>query len=429
MNRLKVANGSTHYNYLGDGQFMEVTNALGHKSIYEYDDQSRLVSITRANGMKRQFTRNSNGRVIQVNQTATSGMSSVTDFVYDDGRLVKINMPSEGILSGFYYENGSVNPYGRQVRARFEKDIKPDYVKHLLDFYLLSPSNQKSEKLRRSLVPPNNKGADQIDYDQYGQVTKHTNALGERISFQYDEMDNITQVTDARGVITGFKYNGFGAMIREDSPATGTTIFQYDEAGNLMKEIRENGVRTIRSYDPLNRLKKEIFRKHSLDKKVVLYTYDACKGGVGRLCSVKGGGLMTRYSYNALGQYTKVRVLRDGETYEEITKYAYTDAGQLSKLHYPSGLIVNYHYNKQGFLKKVTAKSDNKTFTVVDNVLSDKATSRLIGLSFSNGLETNLTFDDQARLTRLVTNGSREPIEDRQMTYDALGNISSIGPA
>ena len=199
----------------------------------------------------------------------------------------------------------------------------------------------------------------QNDYDPLNRLARTLQDVGgiaAETKFGYDALDNLTKVTDPKGLDTSYAYNGLGDLTTLTSPDTGTTTYTYDSAGNRATQTDARNVATTYSYDSLNRLIQVAYPTSSLN---VTYTYDVnqavCASGetyaVGRLTRMQDGSGTTDYCYDRFGDLVRKVQTTNGKTF--VLRYAYTKAGQLSRLTYPDGAAVDYVRNAQGQTKEV----------------------------------------------------------------------------
>src|SRR3990172_7615105 len=92
-----------------------------------------------------------------------------------------------------------------------------------------------------------------------------------------------------------------GRVYQIVSPDTGTTTYGYDPAGNMVSKTDAKGVTTSYVYDAANRLTKIDFPTDT----DIVYVYDTCVNGKGRLCSMTDASGTASYEYTAKAQIKK----------------------------------------------------------------------------------------------------------------------------
>jgi RHS repeat-associated protein len=218
-------------------------------------------------------------------------------------------------------------------------------------------------------------------------------------------------VTDANNNTTTYKYDDKGRVYQTVSPDTGTTTYSYDPAGNMVSKTDAKGVTISYQYDALNRLTRIGFPTDT----AIVYAYDSCVNGKGRLCSMTDASGTTSYEYWPKRQIKKETKTIDNIQY--ITQYTYDQNGNLKTITYPSGRVITY------------TLSNDKVIGVLNNAanlatnISYKPFGGISLLTYGNGLAGSTSYDNQYRVTA-ITAGSVMSLS--YPTYDANGNIQAI---
>ncbi len=169
------------------------------------------------------------------------------------------------------------------------------------------------------------------------------------------------------------------------------------------------GQTTRHAYDALNRIATSIYA----DGSTVTYSYDTCKHGIGRLCSLSDVSGTTSWEYDGQGNVVSKRQIVEGLTFE--TAYEYDAAGRLVSMTYPSGLVVGFEYH-QGRPTALLINSQPFVTTVTYTPFGTVS-----GWNWSDGDPAYRTFDLDGRL---VAQGLGTA--ERTLGYDPLGNIVAI---
>ncbi|MEP1229093.1 MAG: RHS repeat-associated core domain-containing protein, partial [Litorimonas sp.] len=237
-------------------------------------------------------------------------------------------------------------------------------------------------------------------------------------------------VQDARGVTTHYEYNQRGQIIEEQSAERGSIQYEYDEYGNVVEQRNEGGLIFKRKYDDQNRLTREVMKERGIDRKVTRYNYDNCDNGLGRLCAVNADGNITRYDYNPDGNYTRVATRHNGEDSFETTRYFYNEAGGLDRMHYPTGLVVSYHYADDGFVNRIIGRyetgEDKARFIIANNIRINPETGGLTTLKFGNGLKLKQQFNQDNILANSELFKGSNRLDSFAYTRDDAVNITHI---
>ncbi len=165
-----------------------------------------------------------------------------------------------------------------------------------------------------------------------------------------------------------------GRVYQVISPDTGTTTYQYDPAGNMISKADAKGITISYAYDALNRLTKIDFPTDT----DIVYVYDNCLNGKGRLCSMTDASGTTAYEYSPKGQVKKETKTIDSIQY--VTQYSYDQNGNLKTMTYPSGRVITYTLSND----KVTAVLNNAANLATN--IQYKPFGPMSSLTYGNGL-------------------------------------------
>ena len=176
------------------------------------------------------------------------------------------------------------------------------------------------------------------------------------------------------------------------------------------------GVITAYQYDALNRLTKIDFGAET----DIIYTYDVCGNGKGRLCSVTDQSGNTSYAYSAKGEMTKETKVIQGRTY--VTSYQFDKNGNLQQIAYPSGRTVSYALDAADRTTGVTTTPSGGATQTVASSIAHKPFGGIASLTYGNGLARTVGYDQQYRINSIVTGA----VQNVSYTLDANGNITGI---
>ena len=209
-----------------------------------------------------------------------------------------------------------------------------------------------------------------------------------------------------------------GRVYQAASPDTGTTSYGYDPAGNLVSKTDAKGTTTSYQYDAANRLIKIDF---GADPDIV-YTYDSCGNGKGRLCGTTDQAGTASYEYSAKGELTKETKVTQGRTY--VTSYSFDKNGNLSAITYPSGRKVTYAADAADRVSSVKTTKGATTTTLASSV-AHKPFGGISSLTYGNGLARTVGYDQQYRISSIQTGA----VQNLSYSRDANGNITKITDA
>lgn len=208
----------TQYNYDGNGNLKEITNAKGNKTTMSYNYFDWLESIT-FGGLTKEFDYDDEGKLIRV----TKPNGTQLDYVYDiDGNLVNNNYAS------FTYD----------AKNRLETVGKDG--KTLTYFY---------DDLHRIIKTTYDDKSVEYDYDLNSNVTKIKYPGGLEVNYTYDAKDRLETVEDWNGATTMYQYLDDDRISDINYPNGVTTEYAYDQAGRVISLVTHLNNDTIAGYD------------------------------------------------------------------------------------------------------------------------------------------------------------------------------------
>ena len=265
----------------------------------------------------------------------------------------------------------------------------------------------------------------QTAFDALNRVKQVTDALNGVTKTAYDLRDNPVSVTDPRLHATTYSVNGFGFVTSVVSPDSGTTSFTYDLAGNVKSRTDARKIVTNYTYDALDRPLTRTFPSATAEN--VTFVYDATAGGnygVGRMTSVTDAAGTASFVYDAYGNRFSEKRTIGAIAYN--TSYGYDLAGNVTRLTYPSGLIVNYQRDGRGQVSGVTIQA-NAAATPA-SLASNIAYMPFGGLqsaTLGNGVQLTNGYDLDYRLSTIQAAGATT-LQNLTLGYDPASNVSSI---
>ncbi|WP_285448904.1 RHS repeat-associated core domain-containing protein [Xanthomonas sp. LMC-A-07] len=468
------------------GDLKQVIMPSGQATNYlSYDGAGRPLSVKDANGIVTDYTYHPRGWL------TASKVRGADDSSEADDRITRIDYWPTGLVKQVTQPDGAFTAFTYDAAHRLT-DIT-DNAGNTVHYTLDNAGNRVKEDtkdaagtLKRTLSRVYNQlgqlktqataGSDPTDfeYDANGNATKVTDALAtatqseydplNRLSrtlqdvagikanttFDYDALDKLTKVTDPKGLDTRYEYNGFGDLVKLTSPDTGVTSYTYDSAGNRATQTDARGNTTAYGYDALNRLTKVTYPTSGLN---VSYTYDvtqtACASGetfsIGRLTKMQDGGAITQYCYNRFGDLVRKVQTSNGKAL--VLRYDYTVGGQLRRMTYPDGAVVDYVRNTQGQTTEVGVTPAGGSRQVLLGNASYYPFGPAAGWTYGNGrtlarrydldyrpqaiqdtrpggLEAGFGFDPAGNLTALTPAGN--PTPEIGLGYDALGRLTGL---
>ncbi|MCC4592559.1 hypothetical protein LL974_15585 [Xanthomonas campestris pv. cannae] len=445
------------------GDLWKVTNALGQVTEYlAYDGAGRVLSMKDANGVVTDYTYHPRGWL------TASKVRGSDDSSESDDRITAIDYWPTGLVKQVTQPDGAFTRFTYDAAHRLTDiaDNAGNTIHYTLDNAgnrLKEDTKDASGTLKRTLSRVYNQlgqlatqataQGDPTDfgYDANGNTKTVTDALGHatqndydplnrlartlqdvggiaaETKFGYDALDNLTKVTDPKGLDTTYAYNGLGDLTKLTSPDTGSTTYTYDSAGNRATQTDARNIKTSYGYDALNRLTQVTYPTTSLN---VSYTYDVsqttCASGetyaVGRLTRMQDGSGSTDYCYDRFGELVRKVQTTNGKVF--VVRYAYTKAGQLSRLTYPDGTVVDYVRNAQGQTTEVGVTPPGGTRQVLLNQATYYPFGPVAGWTYGNGRPMQRVLDQDYR--PLAVNDTRRDGLAVGFAFDPVGNLSAL---
>ena len=367
----------------------------------------------------------------QRNQAEDADTFSAKDSIYNkNGLLFKESLPyfsngtskTSATATGYLYSSYIYDPLNR-IKAAANAVGTTTYAYSEWQTTVTDPlSHTKSlhKDARNNLVRVDERNGSSNDYSTY---------------YQYDPAGKLTKITDALSNLRNFVYDGLGRLLKSEDlhvatdTTYGSTTLAYDDAGNLTTKITPNSQTINYSYDDINRPLTEDYTGQGGTE--VVYGYDSCENGKGRLCSATTSAAVANYAYNALG-LVKTESKKIG-TATFMSSNDYDRQGNPTSLIYPDGGTVKYDYNNAGLLEKISKKESGESSYV--DIVSDYDYSPLGQVSYSltgNGSQT-YNYYEPTELYRLKNIFTILPGYDgsgiRTMKSAAVNSLSVPAPA
>jgi RHS repeat-associated protein len=388
---------AAYTDYLASGEIKEIIKNYNttdaSKLTLSYDNAHRLIKVTDQQGNYLQYTLDTEGNQLAEETYDLSGLKKAISQVFDDYDRVDTNTQS-GVTTNFDY--GSDGNLYLQTNGN---NVATEY-----DYDALSRLTQITQDLTTATVPTANT------------ITQ----------FEYDTQDRVKKVTDANGHNTLYDYDDLGRLTSLTSPDTGVDTFIYDPAGNVLSKTDANGNLTSFSYDANNRLTSVDYVGDDLD---VIFNYDETgsgfSNGINQLTSFSDSKSQTILQYDAFGNLIdkkqEVIEVTPGNNIMQNIAYNYDASNRLQSLEYPSGLIVNYHYNNLDQVESIDTILNGQAIDVVNN-LQYLPFGPLQSMDMGNGLSYTSNYDDGYRLNSF----NYGPNYSAVYSYDNNHNITHI---
>ena len=444
----------TNFAYDASGNLTGVTNALGHVTqITAHDASGRPLTTIDANGIATQLSYDARGR-LETRTVNPGAGQSVTGYAYDDrGDVTGITLP-EGATLTYVYDSArrltevqnalgekivyTLDAMGNRTKVdvlsatgqivRTQSHAFDELGRLLRDTGAALQETSYAYDLNGNTVTLTDPvGAVTSNaYDGLNRLVSTTDAQLQATAYAYDARDGLVAVTDARGSVTGYVRNGFGEVIQETSPDRGAVVHVRDEAGNVTRRTDGRGAVTDHTYDALNRALTAT--RPASPAEDVAYSYDDAtpgRHGIGRLTAVSDHTGSRALDYDARGNLTVDERTIGGVVYQ--TAYEWDAADRLTRMVYPSGRIVDYQRDALGRIATVTTQADefSPVVTLAANI-AWQPFGPLAGFDAGNGQATDLSYDQDFRLTGRTTSDGVTDVANITYAHDAAANVTAI---
>ncbi|MFC3341605.1 polymorphic toxin-type HINT domain-containing protein [Paenibacillus abyssi] len=417
------------------------TDALGRKTVYQYDERYRKTAMTYPDGTTERFEYDKHD-----NMTAmTDRNKNVWEYMYDErGNLIRskdpagyqtkirynaLNLPEEIIDP---LENKTILKYDSRGNLVSITDALGAVSRFTVNGQGI-PESMTNAKGETTTIQNNEYGmsgtiADplgnrqeltrdplhritgildalgqqtKLEYDPRGRLTARIDALGNTERYEYDRNSNLTGYTDPAGARTVFEYDGLDKLLSEKDAMGNITRYSYDAFGNMIKVTEANGAVTSYTYNISNR----VASVTDPEGKVSEYEYDG-NGNLIRTVDPNGGE--TRIEYDGRNLPVKVTDANGG-----TSLFSYDAAGRLTQETDPLGHSVGYVYDELGRVVTQTDALGQKTTYTYDDA------GRLVHTTEPNGAQWKLEYDARGMLVKVT-----DPLgQVSAMTRDALGQV------
>ncbi|MBU2713255.1 hypothetical protein, partial [Zooshikella harenae] len=255
------------YSYDAQDNIVEVIDGLGNKVTREFDAMGNLVYEFDANHHIKHFQYNDQQQLVaeaswQLERAPLNDneRKAIPDnvvakrYVYDDQGFKRFVISPEGNISGFNYDT-----YGQLVETYQVNGVR--YPKNKLVLNQGENSAQPTLAELNTLV--SSEQAQQVMcttslYDSHGLIGKVIQHDGQgntqETAFQYDAFGRLLRKIDAAGVAETISYDGLGRILSKINKAGQTTVFRYDDQQHTVATTFSNGLVKTELFDAAGRL-------------------------------------------------------------------------------------------------------------------------------------------------------------------------------
>lgn len=344
----------------------------------------RISNSYRANNIQNENTYDQAGNITQ---KVEKGLT--TNYTYDLSRNLETSR-TEAV--------GTAQE--RKTETTWHADFpKPTEIKELAGGQTLRITtysyDDKGNALSKTITDPQSQESRTwtYEYNQFGQVLKETNPLGQVSTYQYDENNgNLLKTIDYTGIITTYsQHNADGQPQRIESSTGQVVDVVYDDAGRIIqqKQSAQQQHLTSNGYEL------------SWWQEVVNALYDAF-------------GAEQPYEENNQAPEISVNSLNQTAT----TLYEYDPRGLLISTTLPDGEKIEYGYDDAHRLNQIKDQSGNRTVYTL-NANGDITQTEVYGASGQLEAQNQQVYDSLGRLQQNLGNNQQKQIN----TYDANDQV------
>jgi RHS repeat-associated protein len=432
--KIEPDGSATEYTYDDYGNMTSATDAAGNTTTYTYNDDNLVTSITDSLGRQTKYTYDADGNIL----STTDPAGAITQYTYDSrGNIISITAPNGGVTQMAYDANNNLisitDPGGQTTTQAYDRvgnminqtdaagNTTTFQYNSLNQLIIVTDSAGKTTRYtydangNRLSVTDANGNTTTYDYNYRNQLIQTTDAAGFRTSFSYgtggcstcaDGGDRLIALTDARDNTTTYQYDQTGRLMKETDPLGNATTYEYDAKGNMISKTKPDGRTISYYYDELNRLVKRKYPDNTSD----IFQYDAS----GNMTVATNSNIAYYYSYDVNNRITDVTVYDLANLY--TISYQYDTMGNRTMMTTPDGKTINYSYNTNNQMTKIT--SDMGSFTFAYDSLG-----RRIKRTLPNDSYTTYAYDPLSRLTGIKhINAFNQTIDSFAYTHDNVGN-------
>ena len=407
----------------------------GLTTSYTYDNSfGDLIKTTTPDG-------NSYSKTVNWETTNGARYSEVTQRTIDGGKYKKeyfdilgrqVKMEINGFNNQLLSSTSSYNSKGQlysETEAHYSNEAANTNTLEYDNFNRLKSSTNGVSSTSFSYSKLANGQYQIISTNGAGQSNTKTLDAAERIVqmkdnggqlvYTYDSWGNQTKVSLGGKTLITNVFDIYGRQSSLTDINAGTYNYTYDALGRLTKQTDPIGHAITSVYDAFGRITSTAGSEGTT---TYVYYKDASGAKVNdNISKITGfSGDVKSYTYDNLGRQTSESIAYDGKTF--VKKTAYDSFGNIIKITYPTGVVINDSYDKNGVLIKTSLGSGatEKTLFTATSVNSKGIYTKYLS---GNGKSTTVNFDlVKGVATRYYTPG----VQDLNLSYDGkTGNLLS----
>lgn len=374
---------SKHFTWGEQGELLSQTDALGHCTLYRYDDYGDLVYSMDARGTETYLEYDRYGFL----QSYTDAEGACTLFQHDfrgllrqcsdaTGHTIYRDYDAKGRLIKWSAEDGSVQTLG------WDANDNP---------------NRHVDELN---------GETRLSYSGMGVLTSCTTPDGRTVRREYDSEEQLTAVVNELGQHYRLLRDRAGRITQTLDYWEQATQYHYDVAGNITLRIDALDQRTEYFHDRSGRLTEKRYQDGEKERRE-RFSYDRC----GRVTKLLNPWREVTRKYDAAGQLTTE--YQDGMG----VHYHYDEVGNRTARYSDAGHRVDYSYNRRSQLASVTLNQRDTSYFYYDDA------GRLKDETLSESLSRHNSYDARGALTSQSVHCRDLEQFSTHYRYDHGGNL------
>jgi RHS repeat-associated protein len=278
------------------------------------------------------------------------------------------------------------------------------------------------EGLTRRIRDPQSKNAMQI-HNAAGQVARSQDHDGYYQSFAYDAFGNLKRVLDQLGnPLQSSTYNLRGMLTARTDMDMGAWSFTPNALGETVSQTDAEGQIITFGFDLLGR---HTTRADFEGTNTWVWGTSSAQKNIGQLASLSGTLYSEDFTYNTLGQMVTKLITVGGSPHQY--DYAYNAEGTLDQITYPTSpssyrLKLKFEY-QNGVMNRI--RDFNALSTVFWSADATNARNQITQETLNNGLVTNRTTDAVTGWLKSIQTGvgGGTGVQHLEYQWDLAGNL------
>ncbi|WP_394921449.1 RHS repeat-associated core domain-containing protein [uncultured Robinsoniella sp.] len=434
------------------GRVTRVAHPDGTAELTEYDEQNNITKSIDKNGTATYYLYDNSGKYLLKKATPLDGKSvylegadeegfAVTSYTYDMDHVIKgavltetgplgdeknylayIRNQKGQILAMTTYMDGDAftTAYGYNDKWLPIKETAPDGV------VIKYVYNKYNEIIRKATISEDGRQRtyERYSYDEMGNKEAEAGPLSYDSSL--DDLKNDVYT----GPGTRFTYNEAGQVTTKTDALGNTTSFEYDLYGNTLKEYYPDGSYTAYTYDALDRKTSTVFYDSTTSKRIRMEELSYSQSGKNLLTTTTVYLDTERTAVTTQITDFAGRVTRATDAAGNSTSRTYTGDGKVATETDPYGKRTTYTYDALGNLISQTTPFEGNffakgeyTYDKAGNKLTEIIYNNPAGSTASSSRKTSYEYDAWNNLIATIQYEGDNPVSYVQGYYDFRGRL------